>query len=369
MNRLPDAVPMSEVRRALIVTLRHHGDVLLTSPVIGVLKRRAPSIEIDALVYSDTASMLSLHPGLAQLHVVDRRWKHSAIGSRIASEFRLLRQLMRRRYELLILLTDSWRGAWLARTLRPRWAVAPQRSNAGDRWRRSFTHLVSAPRGRPRHVAESNLDALRRIGIYPERNERDLILEPGNEARLRVRGMLAGHGLAQQRFVHVHPASRWTFKCWTPTGWQAIVRRLQSGGWPVVLTAAPDPAELRLIDAIQAGLTQPAISLAGQLDLKELAALTEAARLFVGVDSAPMHIAAAMRTPVVAIFGPSGESMWRPWGKPRVGAHAVVASTGYPCRPCGLDGCGGGKVSDCLESLGEDPVWQAVAAQLQMAAS
>ena len=68
-----------------------------------------------------------------------------------------------------------------------------------------------------------------------------------------------------------------------------------------------------------------------------------------------MHIAAAMGTPVVALFGPSGDQEWGPWQAP----HRIVASHHHPCRPCGIDGCGGGKVSDCLATL---PVAQALAA-------
>jgi heptosyltransferase-3 len=68
-----------------------------------------------------------------------------------------------------------------------------------------------------------------------------------------------------------------------------------------------------------------------------------------------MHIAAAMQTPVVALFGPSGELEWAPWKVP----HRIVASGVHPCRPCGNDGCGGGKVSECLTRL---PVGAALAA-------
>ncbi|HET9651135.1 MAG TPA: glycosyltransferase family 9 protein, partial [Usitatibacter sp.] len=75
-----------------------------------------------------------------------------------------------------------------------------------------------------------------------------------------------------------------------------------------------------------------------------------------GVDSAPMHIAAAMGTPVVALFGPSGEKQWGPWHVP----HRVVGSDRHPCRPCGNDGCGGGKVSECLTELEVDRVHAAL---------
>jgi heptosyltransferase-3 len=119
----------------------------------------------------------------------------------------------------------------------------------------------------------------------------------------------------------------------------------------VVITGAPDAAEQRLVAAIMDRLAPAAkekvVDLAGTLSLRELAALTREARAFVGVDSAPMHIAAAMQTPVVALFGPSGEIEWGPWLVP----HRVVTSVAHPCRPCGNDGCGGGKVSECLTTL------------------
>jgi heptosyltransferase-3 len=75
--------------------------------------------------------------------------------------------------------------------------------------------------------------------------------------------------------------------------------------------------------------------------------LIGAARLLIGVDSAPIHIAAAMQTPVVALFGPSSEAAWGPW---RV-AHRVVGSTIHTCRPCNINGCGGSNISDCLLTL------------------
>jgi heptosyltransferase-3 len=100
------------------------------------------------------------------------------------------------------------------------------------------------------------------------------------------------------------------------------------------------------------------VDLSGALGLRELAALTREARAFVGVDSAPMHIAAAAGTPVVALFGPSGDAEWGPWQV----AQRVVTSTEHPCRPCGNDGCGGGKVSECLTTLPVERVHAALRA-------
>lgn len=351
-NPLRDAVPTGEIRRALIIKLRHHGDVLLSSPVFSALKTAVPQAEIDGLVYADTAEMLSFHPAIDQLHTIDRKWKKLGVFGQFSAEMALYKQLKARHYDLVIHLTEHWRGAWLCRLLQPRWSVGPVMNERGKAWKRSFTHLQAAPGNALRHMVEANLDALRRIGIQPTMEQRHLTLLPGADAEASVRGHLAAFGLAGGDFIHVHPASRWFFKCWPVDRMAHLVGRLQAEGHIVVLTAAPDKDEQAMLEAIQARLPQPAFSLSGQLSLKELAALTCSAKLFIGVDSAPMHIAAAVGTPVVALFGPSGDRQWGPWGVP----NRVITSTQHPCRPCGVDGCGGGKRSDCLVMLGVDTV-------------
>ena len=349
---LADAIPLEEVQRILVIKLRNHGDVLLASPVPSLLKQAAPHVEIDALVYQDTAEMLSGHPALSRLFCIDRKWKKLPLRQHLAAEIALYKEMRARGYDLLINLTEHRRGAWLARLLKVRWAVAP-RTAAKDRFtRKSYTHLVAYPATGIRHVVETEIDALRRIGIYPQPQDCRLTLTPGAEAESVVAAHLERLNLANRRFVHVHPCSRWGFKCLPITTMARIIDAMQEAGWPVLITAAPDPDELRMVDAIRGALQQPAACLAGELSLKQLAALTSRATLFLGVDSAPMHIAAAVGTPVVALFGPSADYSWGPWGVP----HRVVASQVHPCRPCRIAGCGNGKVSDCLETLSAEQV-------------
>jgi heptosyltransferase-3 len=360
-NYPQDAINLQSVRRALIVKLRHHGDVLLTSPVFQTLKNKAPHIEVDALVYRETQDMLAGHPSIDRLFTIDRGWKKLGIKDQLKSEWELFKHLQSRQYDLLIHLTEHNRGIWLSHLLSPRFSVARKHPKANKLWKRSFTHLYVHPRETQRHTVELNLDAIRRIGIQPSIDERKLILIPGTAAENKIDELLIHHQLLPKQFIHIHPTSRWFFKTWPVEKVAELCDVLSRQGTQIVLTAAPDDRERQMIEAILARTNSRPINLTGQLSLKELAALTAKSKLFIGVDSAPMHIAAAMQVPVVALFGPSGDIEWGPWMVP----HRVVASNEFSCRPCGNDGCGGSKISECLTSL---PVHRVLDAVKQLSA-
>lgn len=360
LQPLTDAIDPQQLRRALVIKLRHHGDVLLTSPVLATLKAHAPQCEIDALIFADTAPMLSEHPALSQLHLIDRNWKKQGTLAQIAPEWALLKALKSRQYDLIIHLTDHPRGAWLTRLLRPRWSIAPARDKKKSKWwKNSFTHLYRYPANGTRHAVECNLDALRRLGLQPTESQKRLMLTTGAAADEKISAILREKGISPKSFIHFHPTSRWFFKTWSVAQNAELLRALTSQGEKIILTAAPDAKEQAMIDAIlqHAGsdVARQIITLSGKLSLKELAALTAQAKLFIGVDSAPMHIAAAVDTPVVALFGPSGDKEWGPWKV----AHVIMTSA-HTCRPCGRDGCGGGKISECLYQISVDEVLQAI---------
>lgn len=354
---LKDAIDLSAVRRVLVIKLRHHGDVLLSSPLLTVLKKHAPHAEIDALVYHDTRDMLSGHPALSELFTIDRQWKKLGPLGQLRAEWQLLSRLRARGYDLVIHLTEHKRGAWLSRLLAPRWSVAPG-GDHGKFFKRSFTHRYPVIGGNRRHTVEIHLDALRRLGIYPAADERRLQLAIPQPAREVVRAKLAAKGVTG-RYVLIHPTSRWLFKTWPVARMAALIDALTARGDTVVLSAAPDAAELAMLADIQSRLMRPVASLAGELNLKQLAALIDDATLFIGMDSVPMHMAAALQTPCVALFGPSGDIEWGPWQVP----HRLLTAN-MSCRPCGRDGCGGGKRSECLEHIDEQQVLAAIA-QLQ----
>ncbi len=353
---LPDAIDLTRVKRVLVIKLRHFGDVLLTSPVFTSLDTQIPGVEIDALVYAETAPMLEDHPAISQVHCIDRSWKKQGLIKQWRHERALLKTLQNRDYDLIIHLTEHARGARLVRRLKPTYAVAQSYPGKRGRWwRNSFTHTYRIP-ANPRHTVEIHLDALRRLGIYPATEDRQLVMKPGTDAENKANELMHQHGLEQGEYLLVHPTSRWMFKGWTRQGFAEVLKQLHESGHKLVLTSAPDPVELEVIEQIMAEIGEmPIVNLAGQLSLKELAALIEHASCFIGLDSVPMHIAAAMNTPCVALFGPSNENIWGPWQV----KHTLLTKE-YSCRPCGLDGCGNGKMSDCLMAINAEEVVSAV---------
>ena len=371
-QRPADAIEVAALRRVLVVMLRHHGDVLLTSPLYTVLRRAAPAVEVDALVYRETLPMLAWNPSIAQVHTIDRQWKKSGAIAHLRAERDLLTSLRARRYDLVVHLTDHRRGAWLVRALRPRLAVAPRLRDesglAGRFWRSSFTHryanassVVPGAALARRHTVEQNLDALRRLGIAAGDPPPPLTMVAGCEAEREADALLARLGV-DRPYIAMQPTSRWLFKCWPVERNAALVASLLRRGETVLLSCAPDSRERAMLVAIAAAVRAmphvplERLALADDGSLTRLAALIGRASLFVGIDSAPMHIAAAMGTPTVALFGPSGEFNWGPWQVP----HRIVTSDTFPCRPCGQDGCGGSKVSDCLVRLPVDRVLAAI---------
>lgn len=337
-------------KRILCIKLKHIGDVLLMTPAIRALHRAWPGSSISALVPRATEEVLAGNPDLTAVLTFER-------DAGIEGSLRTLRALRGYAPDLVLEMGQGDREAvlgWLSGA-RQRVGYEPGRSGG---WRRALlTHAV--PWNGAQHVVETNLDLVRACGISAEASRPVLVVRPEMRARMAVRLASAGLGSGEPLVV-VHPVSRWLFKAWPEASCAAVIARLlQDARVAVALTSGPGPAEVEAARRILARIEEARagrdiLNLIGQTSLAELAAVLECTALFLGVDSAPMHMAAALGIPVVALFGPSGETSWGPWGE----GHTVVASP-YLCRPCGQDGCLGSKRSDCLEALSAQTVWEA----------
>ena len=298
-------------QRILIIKLRHHGDMLLITPVINTLKQRYPSAKIDVLLYAETREMLSANPAIHWIYSIDRQWKKQGIRHQLGQEWRLLRTLRAHHYDLVVNLADQWRSAIVTGL-----SGAPVRlgfdfiKRRHPLWRQSHTHLISTADHGHLHTVEQNLSILTPLDL-PHIDSR-VTMSYTQQDWQQVQALLPQSWSAD--YIVIQPTSRWFFKCWPEARMSEVINALSQCGQHILLTSGPDERERAMIDRIQQGCPDAnVISLAGQLSLRQLAATIDHARLFIGVDSVPMHMAAALQTPLIALFGPSKLTFWRPW--------------------------------------------------------
>ncbi|OGQ56737.1 MAG: putative lipopolysaccharide heptosyltransferase III [Deltaproteobacteria bacterium RIFCSPLOWO2_02_FULL_53_8] len=367
------------VKKILVIKLRHIGDVLLTVPAIRALRDGLPGARISALVNSGTEEMLTGNPLLEEVFCFDRRIKESGSASRrIIGEIGFVRGLRQRNFDMTVDLTGGDRPALLGFLSGARYRLGYDPAGSGFAGKkRLYTHLAPRPQGRT-HTVIRDCGIGAAFGIPPIDLTVDIFTSAQDEAA--IDGLLKAAGIdATTKFVHVHPASRWLFKTWTIAGMASVLDGLQANGLRVVLTTGPSDAERKITISITEAMKTPPVDLSGRVSLKGLAALSRRAALFFGVDSAPMHIAAATGAPVVAVFGPSGAFDWGPWdnrqasvwindrepdvntpyplkgGIQRFGRNTVIQKS-WDCVPCGKDGCNGSKKSRCLDEITPEEV-------------
>jgi len=328
-------------KRILVIKLKQPGDVLLSVPVLAALKEAWPQSRVTYLVPRGTEEMVADHPLLDGLLTVNRgkdSWGQT---------WRFLQELRRGRFDVVLELSGGDRGAFYALL-----SGAPQRLSfpRSQKWQDLFfTRLLPRPHRRL-HAVIQNLEMLRGLGINSVNPRLEFFWSW--EVETRVQDLVRSLNLVPGGFAVIHPGAGWRFKCWTPSGYARLIEHFQDErGLPVVLTGSNAVMEQEIVAAILRESRAAPVSLVGKLSLKELGAVISRTRFFFGVDSAPMHLAAAVGTRTAALFGPTGDYNWAPWGP----GHLVVKKD-WDCVPCGLDGCEGTKISRCLEEITPEEV-------------
>jgi heptosyltransferase-3 len=335
--------------KILVIKFRNIGDVLLTTPLIKNLKLHYPDASIDMVVNKGTESMITNNPNINEIFVYDRKYYKSLPKlKRIIEEFKFLRSF--KNYDMVINATEGDRGAFIAKFSNAKTKIGyPVKKN----WYLKNVFDLEMPKPELiRHIVDNNLDAVRVQNLEVLEKKVEIFWKKEDEKKIDE--------LNLDEFVHIHPVSRWLFKCIKDEIMAEIIDFIESKGKKVVLTASPDEKEIKKVQSILSFTKSNPINLSGKLSLKEVAYLASKSKLFVGVDTAIMHMAAAVNTPVVAFFGPSGAFNWGPWdnklmksgytqknGIQKMGKHIVIQHN-WDCIPCGKDGCNGSKISDCL---------------------
>lgn len=366
----------TNIRRILVIKLRHIGDVLLTSPVFRALKETFPEAEVSILVNRGTEEVLSGNPFIKDIITFDREIKKAPFIKKYTEEKRFLKEIRKRRFDMTVDLTGGDRAAILSFISGARYRIGWESRKGLIGKRHLYTHLFK-PDG-SKHMVLQNLDVVRHFGIDTE--DRSVNFFIPDEARDFVKEIFRKNSIQQsaishQPIIHIHPTSRWLFKCWKDEYMAEIIRWLLDNNAIVIVTSSPDRREIEktkkilsllrdspdsMASSVNLGQSSSRIiDLSGKTTIKQLAAISEASDLFLGVDSAPMHIAAAVGTPVIALFGPTGAYSWGPWDnsedtgskiKGERSKHTVIQRD-WECVPCGKDGCNGTKISRCLEDI------------------
>ena len=330
---MTDAVShLSTIEKILIIKLRAVGDVVLSTIVTKNLRLAFPSAVIHYLTEPPGREVVHLNPFIDDVLVFDRETMSSA---------GLIRAVRRRRYDLVIDLFGNPRTAlvtWLSR--------APVRVGYRFRGRSYAYNVIAEPRGGHVHNTEFNLDALRALGIdIPDRN---IYFQFSRADRHFVDGFLTEAGLGTRGLACMNPGGGWYTKRWGIEQFAALGDRIvESRGMDVVLAWGPGEED----DALRIkGLMRYDAFVPPPTTLGQLGALLKRCKLLVTNDSGPMHIAAALGTPVLAIFGPTNPQLQGPFGP----NHALVRKEGLECLGCNLTSCPIGH--PCMKTLTVDEV-------------
>ncbi len=281
----------------------------MITPVLRALRETFPQARITVVVNSGTEAMLSGNPEIDEV-LVNRRGASRGLR-RLWDEFQFLKELRRRRFDVTIGFTEGDRAAWYSFLCRARYSFGMVRGPKDFRTR-AYRYPLLPPR-KNMHEVEKHFAMLRNAGVELRNQEPGpLCLNVSAEARRWARSELAA--LRPARIVHVHPVSRWLLKCWSDDSMAKVIDWLQiERGARVVVTTGPVAEErARAREVIKLCQMKPRFY-DGTISLAQTAAIAAESDGYFGVDTAPMHMAAAVGVPVVALFGPTHSVNWGPW--------------------------------------------------------
>ena len=339
-------------RRILVIQTAFIGDVILTLPLIQILKKSFADSLIDVVATPQAAGLFANHPAIQSVLSYDKRGADRGFGGFL----RLRKRIAGEHYDLAVVPHRSVRSALLAFLSRVPVRIGFDTSDG--KW--LFSHVV--PYRDDIHEIERNLSLLLPLEVEPSHRELPSLFP--NDADKKVVDHLlqqSGDGLSGP-FVAIAPGTIWNTKRWMKERFAEVARTLAREGTSVLLIGSG--ADRPLCDEVKKLAGEKRIlNAAGNLTILQSAELVRRSRAIVSNDSAPMHIGVAVRTPVVAIFGATVPAFgFSPYGEQDV----IVETLGLTCRPCSIHGSHACpiKTFDCMEKINATRVLEIVHAKL-----
>lgn len=344
-----DAIQPEAVQQILLIRTAYIGDVIMTLPMLKPLKALFPRASITMLTSQGASQLLWHNPYIKDILVYDPFWFYPASP---LDYLRFWGKLRQRRFDLVIEARADIRDILLlalpARSqLKLSYAVGGGAS--------ILSHV--APYEHLKHKVEYHLDLARFLGCNT--NDADWNIYLTEHEQRQTDQLLCAHGV-HAPFMCVHPGGRLPLKRWPLQRYADLCDRIMDCyNIPVVLLAAKP--EMDITEEISRRMRHHPVSLAGKTDLRQLSGVILKSSFMVCNDSAPMHIAAALKKPVIAVFGPSNSFETGPWGK----GHRVVEKK-FSCRySCDESQCHNPSFHACMEAIPVDDVFDAVVKHLK----
>ncbi len=343
----PSLVP----KRILVIRLDRIGDVVLSTPVLHELRRSFPHAFIAMMVRPPCHELLEGHPALNEVLVYDKEGRERSVFGTI----RFALRLRRHEFDTALVLHPSNRSHWI-----PWLAGIPTR--IGYRRKHSWLLTQRLPHRKQegrQHEAAYALELLQPFGIAPGVPKPSVVVR--DAAVHQVEAMLAAASIhPAETLVAVHPSASCISKRWMPERFAEVADRLAAEhAARICLVAGASDADS--VERMARAMRQPALNLAGRLTLGQLAALLRRCRLLISNDSGPVHIAAAVGTPVVDIFGRNQAGLspqrWGPLGEGHAVLHKEVGCVTCLAHDCDIEFL-------CLTTLQVDEVYQAAVSVL-----
>ena len=336
----------------LCIRLDSIGDVLMTTPAIRALKESQPGRRITLLTSQAGAAVAGLVPEIDSVISYDAPWlKATAPRATSRAEFRMIERLRREKFDGAVIFTVYSQNPLPSAFLAYMASIPLRLAHCRENPYQLLTHWVPDPEPQRiiRHEVRRQLDLVGTIGCTT--SDERLSLRVPAEATRRVLALLESLQVGRRPWVVVHPGATAPSRRYPPGSFAQVIRILVGRvGCEVVFAGSQQEREL--VEGIQQMAGVPSISLAGQLDLAELAALISLAPVLVCNNSGPAHIAAAVGTPVVDLYALTNPQH-TPWMVPgRVLSHDV------PCKWCYKSVCPQGHHA-CLRLVRPEGVVQA----------
>lgn len=364
----------SSPKTILIANIRLIGDVILTTPLIGLLNEAYPQAAIDLLVNRGTGEFLEEDPRVRTVIYHDG----DETGDPVQNKKGYLHMIFRR-YDLAINMNASDRGNIATLAAGKKWRVGfyDGHNSMKSIWQRILlTHPIEFPDNIP--VARYCQVVADALTVPNEHLVVKVYWDAADEAK--VIRLLEARGVFHPFFV-VHPFARWTYKYWNFEKFAAVSDLIYEryGLCPVWTSSPLEQEKAKLVEAAGKCRYKPMI-IGGELNLNQITCLLSRANFYIGLDTAISHLAANTGIPMVALYGPTFTSRWFPWhnnGAPdqecpqargilRRG-NIVVLQKDWGCVPCGKAGCddSGSLPSPCIEDISVEEVSLAVATCLK----